>query len=307
MVRDIRRHRVRIDEYRETFRREPWPIIVHTKVPVTFSSAFASRNLAGYPISTAVSSPHWIDHEAGVDPRDLQLVHFQLAGETVYTQNDRSVVLRPGDASVYNFLSPSRTENQGSDVLILGVPSHRLGVPVNQLRDLSGIALERDRALVQVLTPFARQLSRSLDSIDDAVGKHLVLGIIDMVSAALVETARETETNSGDALLSSVLDYIDRHLHRPGLTVTEIAAAHFVSPRKLHVAFEAHETTVAAWIRSRRLENCRRDLADSAFAELKIADVAARWGYTDAALFSRQFAHRFGVPPRAYRAGRGAA
>lgn len=301
MVLDIPRHFVRFDEYREALSHEPWPITVRSHVPVTFTSAFASRIVSGYPISTAVSSPHAIEHGSGTDPRDLHLVHFQLSGETAFTQHDRTAVLRPGDVSVYNFGSPSLTENQGTDVLVIGVPARGLGIPPNRLHELSGIALMRNRPLVQVLHPFARQLTGSLDSVDDAVGSRVVLGIIQLLSAALVETSRHTDAGSGDTLLTSILEYIDANLHRPSLTVTEVAAAHFVSPRKLHSLFEAHETTAAAWIRSRRLENCKRDLADSAFAELKIAEIAARWGFIDAALFSRQFSHRFGSSPRAFR------
>lgn len=308
MVRDISRHVARFDGYREEFRNEPWPISVRSKNAVTFSSAFAARNLGEYGIATAVSSAHTMEVDGtGSDTRDLHMVHVQLAGETVFTQHDHTAVLRPGDVSVYNFGSPSVTENRGTDVLTFAVPAHNLGIPPDRLHELSGIALERERPLIQVLLPFARQLTGSLNTIDDAVGNRVVLGMIDLLSAALVETSRATETATGETLLTSILEYIDSHLHRPGLTVTEIAAAHFVSPRKLHVLFEAHETTAAAWIRSRRLENCKRDLGDSALAGLKISDVAARWGYTDAALFSRQFTHRFGVTPRAYRAGGAAA
>ncbi|WP_426625611.1 helix-turn-helix domain-containing protein [Leifsonia sp. McL0607] len=304
MTRGIPRHHARFDEYRESFSHEPWPISVRSKVPVTFASAFASRLLAGYPICTAVSSPHSIEHESGTDPRDLQMVHIQLAGETVITQHDRSTVLRPGDVSVYNFGSPFLTENQGTEVLIIGVPAQNFGIPASRLHGLSGIALERDRPLVQILHPFARQLTRSLNSVDDAVGNRVVLGMIGVLSAALVETTCETDAGPRDTRLASILQYIESNLHRPGLTVTEIAAANFVSPRTLHALFETHETTAAAWIRSRRLENCKRDLTDSAFAELTIAEIAARWGLRDAALFSRQFAHRFGITPRAYRSGR---
>ncbi len=308
-MRDIPRHHTRFAGYREEFSKEPWPITVRTKNAVTFASAFASRNLGGYGIATAVSSPHSIETDGtGTDTRGsrgLHMVHVQLAGETVFTQHDHTTVLRPGDVSVYNFGSPCLTENLGNEALTFLAPAQELGLPATRLDELSGIALDRDRPIVQLVHPFARQLTGNLNRIDDAVGSRVVRGMIDLISAALAETNSETITgsDSGDTLLMSILEYVDSNLHRPDLTITEIAAAHFVSPRKLHTLFEAHETTAAAWIRSRRLENCKRDLADSAFAELGIAEIAARWGYTDAALFSRQFAHRFGASPRAYRSG----
>jgi AraC-like DNA-binding protein len=307
---DIPRHHTRFDGYREQFSREPWPITVRTASPVTFASAFASRNLGGYGIATAVCSAHSLETSgsgtATGDGRGLQMVHIQLAGETRFSQHDHTAVLRPGDVSVYNFDSPCLTENLGTEALTFLAPAQELGLPSSTLEDLSGVALDRGRPIVQLVQPFARQLVGSLNSIDEAVGSRVVRGMIDLVSAALAETTTETSAgpDSSDGLLTSILEYIDSHLHRPGLTVTEVAAKHFVSPRKLHSLFETHETTAAAWIRTRRLENCRRDLADSALADLKIAEIAARWGYTDAARFSRQFAHHFGATPRAFRSGR---
>ena len=59
--------------------------------------------------------------------------------------------------------------------------------------------------------------------------------------------------------------------------------------------------TVAGWIRSRRLERCRRDLADPSLAARPVAAIAARWGFSSAADFSRAFRTAHGVPPAEYR------
>jgi AraC-like DNA-binding protein len=71
--------------------------------------------------------------------------------------------------------------------------------------------------------------------------------------------------------------------------------------RYLHRLFEAQDTTVAAWIRRRRLERCRRDLADPAFRGVPVSAVAARWGLPDPAHFSRLFRRTYGLPPAEYR------
>ncbi|WP_243741203.1 helix-turn-helix domain-containing protein [Streptomyces sp. 8K308] len=59
-----------------------------------------------------------------------------------------------------------------------------------------------------------------------------------------------------------------------------------------------HGTTLAAWIRHQRLERIRHDLADPTQRALPIHLIAARWGYTDPALFSRA---TYGTTPRDYR------
>ena len=80
-----------------------------------------------------------------------------------------------------------------------------------------------------------------------------------------------------------------------------IAAAHHVSLRSLHQHFHDEGLTVAGWIRQRRLESCRQDLADPALADRPVAAIAARWGFSSAGDFSRVFRAVHGLPPAEYR------
>jgi AraC-like DNA-binding protein len=59
--------------------------------------------------------------------------------------------------------------------------------------------------------------------------------------------------------------------------------------------------TVSGWIRQRRLEGCRRDLLDPTFGDRSVSAIAARWGLTDAAHFSRLSVAAYGLPPAEYR------
>ena len=95
--------------------------------------------------------------------------------------------------------------------------------------------------------------------------------------------------------------FLEERLGDPGLSPGGVAAAHFISVRYLHKLFETEQTTVADWIRSRRLERCRRDLLDPALSTRTVEAIGERWGLTDAAHFSRVFKRRFGVPPAEYR------
>ena len=67
---------------------------------------------------------------------------------------------------------------------------------------------------------------------------------------------------------------------------------------------------MASYIRDLRLARCRRDLADPALRNQPVQAIAARWGFSDKAHFSRVFraAHGVdaaGVPRRATRIRRG--
>jgi AraC-like DNA-binding protein len=71
--------------------------------------------------------------------------------------------------------------------------------------------------------------------------------------------------------------------------------------RYLHKLFESQDETVAARIRRRRLECCKRDLADPALQSTAVSAIAARWGLTDPTQFSRQFRMQYGIAPSDYR------
>ncbi|MFD2353574.1 helix-turn-helix transcriptional regulator [Nonomuraea ferruginea] len=130
---------------------------------------------------------------------------------------------------------------------------------------------------------------------------------MDLVATAVAERVDRLdevpERARQEALTARVHAFIERHLGDPGLDPAAVAAACHVSPRSLHRVFEARDTTVAGWIRHRRLERCRRDLADPALAGVPVSAVAARCGLPDPAHFSRLFKRAYGVPPSRVPAG----
>ena len=103
------------------------------------------------------------------------------------------------------------------------------------------------------------------------------------------------------ALLTRIQAFIQQRLGDPELSPGVIAAAHHISLRYLHKLFQEQGTTVAGWIRQRRLEACRRDLADPALASRPVAAIAARWGYPNASHFGQVFRTAHGMPPQEYR------
>ena len=95
--------------------------------------------------------------------------------------------------------------------------------------------------------------------------------------------------------------FIQHRLGDPGLTPAAIAEAHHISVRYLYQVFDTHQMTVAAWIRHCRLERCHRDLANPRLCSRSIRAVAARWGFSNPAHFSRAFRAAYGMSPRDHR------
>ena len=73
-----------------------------------------------------------------------------------------------------------------------------------------------------------------------------------------------TRLRSRAEILLNIKSYIEANLGNPDLAPEEIARASFISTRYLHKLFESEGMSVCQWIRSARLDRCRRDLVDPA-------------------------------------------
>jgi transcriptional regulator GlxA family with amidase domain len=72
-----------------------------------------------------------------------------------------------------------------------------------------------------------------------------------------------------------------------------------LSLRQLHRIFAGGGVTIERWIWQQRLERCRQDLL--AQPKLPVSQIAFRWGFSDAAHFSRAFRGQFGTTPTLFR------
>jgi AraC-like DNA-binding protein len=98
---------------------------------------------------------------------------------------------------------------------------------------------------------------------------------------------------------SEIRRYIRTHLQDPGLSPASIAQAYAMSVRALHALFEDADASVAGLVRSERLARCLEDLQRPNTGS--VTDIAFRWGFCDAAHFSRVFKRAFGTTPSEVR------
>ena len=104
---------------------------------------------------------------------------------------------------------------------------------------------------------------------------------------------------------AEIARYVRTHLQDPQLGPASIARAYAMSVRTLHALFEDVDASVAGLVRRERLARCLEDLQQPNGGS--VTEIAFRWGFCDAAHFSRVFKREFGAtpvrdPPR--RAGR---
>src|SRR5262249_40974898 len=158
-----------------------------------------------------------------------------------------------------------------------------LPLPRNRLRDLAAVRIPATAGLGELTAQFMLQLARNIDHLSPAEAARLSTAALEVLATRLAHEMDirdwATPESRRHALLPPVQTFIHHHLADASLSPASIAAAHHISLRSLHQLFHDEGLTVADWIRRRRLESCRRDLADPALALRPIAAVAARWGY----------------------------
>ncbi len=95
--------------------------------------------------------------------------------------------------------------------------------------------------------------------------------------------------------------YIMYTLSNAQLDWEAVSSALRLSTRHLHRLFEAIGISVRRWVLTQRLNECARALKDPQLQSVSVAEICYRWGFTDAAHFSRTFKVAYGSGPREYR------
>lgn len=272
-----------------------------------FSGSIRARRVAQFQIAEIVATPHIVTRTAELIARrdsDFYKVSLMLAGTSLLVQDGREAVLMPGDLALYDTRTPySLLCDSDIRMLVLMFPQRRTGIPTTSLSHMTAVRVSTRSGIGSVVAPYLAELGNQLDLVDGLVGAQLADAAVDLLSAMYsVELGFDREASDPHrVLLSQIYSFIRTNLSAPNLDPAAIASAHYISTRHLHNLFQSQGHTVAEWIRTQRLERCRRDLLNPLHAATPVSAVAARWGLVDAAHFSRIFKAAYGLSPSEFR------
>ncbi|MFL4901780.1 helix-turn-helix domain-containing protein [Streptomyces sp. MMS24-I2-30] len=226
------------------------------------------------------------------------------SGPHVIEQNRNRAALRPGELLLFESSRPFDAYADGGNILIL-FPRALLPLPTRHINQLICRALPGDQGIGRLLTNFLTHLAEDSTSYTPRDAARLSTVALDLATATLahfLDREGDIPTDSRQRVLyARITSFIERHLGDTALTACEIAAAHHISVRSLHRLFHQHGVTLRSWIRGQRLERCRRDLADPLKRHVPIGAIAARWGFSHHADFTRAFRALHGIAPSTYR------
>jgi AraC family transcriptional regulator, positive regulator of tynA and feaB len=279
----------------------------HFPKRVPFHGSIERRVLGGWAFtrfaSTPVSFAKFPIVSGQADDKGCIFI-TQLEGMRRYCQSGSIALLTPGDTTLIDAGRPWRSDCGGTCArLYLRMPCWfvqdrlRIGsLPV--LPKVQG-----KHGLGATLFRLAISMYQEAESMSVEEGIFAIEAYLDILRGCVFRPESASTRLDRCAQLRPRVEYfIETHLSEPSLSPALVAAVAGISVRHLHRIFAAQGCTVTEWIRERRLERCRTDLADPRLRERNITDIAFFWGFSDSAHFSHRFRQEFGVSPREFRA-----
>lgn len=210
------------------------------------------------------------------------------------------LVLSEGEFVVLDNIRAQETVVRSGDAIVLVMPAACAAAHFATLRQSS---LTVFSAVTGMTAGIVAHVFRGLGEASDAgrgiVGSRVAQQVAGLIALSCADQLADSIDN--DCLLTRAQAFIEEHLSDPELTQTTIAQAVSASTRTLHRSFSGAGLSLGAWVRARRLEQCRADLENPALGHVTVSAVGSRWGIPDAAHFSRLFKLAYGLSPRQHR------
>ena len=155
--------------------------------------------------------------------------------------------------------------------------------------------------LAQTMEASAQALATFLPAEWAAIEQSLSGLLLTLLCRPDAHGAEPGNTASRAALVHRICQTIEGRLDESDLSPARVAQLEGISERYLQNLIEDTGASFTHYVRELRLLRARRDLAEPALARQAVSEIAYRYGFKDAAYFSRAFSERFGTSPRAFR------
>ena len=187
-------------------------------------------------------------------------------------------------------------------MLYIRIPQKLLYPRLLKLQIMQSGMLRSKAAANRVFVGLLRSIVEYLEDLSDEDIRPIEVAISEFAVSGLAESAATSCFDiAGASNFRRISQAIELRLGDGDLTLRCIADQQGVSTRYIQKLFQQAGISFSHYLRHRRLEHCHSDLASPAHRHLSISEICFRWGFNDAAHFSRSFGAEYGMTPRAYR------
>ncbi|POF86412.1 helix-turn-helix domain-containing protein [Pseudomonas putida] len=248
---------------------------------------------------TTLSSPlhHWVRSEQHLrsDPAEDIWLGFTLDGHGEIEQHTRKASLSAGSLFLYDATQPFRFSLGGTENHLIRIPRPLLAQRLPRVGDFTALVLDETRPGVIPLRQMIGQAASSVALLqDEGISRRYSNTIIDLLVLSLELQDLKTTHQELD-LYGRIMNYIQRHLTEPELSIETIAVAHHVSTRTVTRAFARHQNSPVAEIWKERLNASRAAIECGQVRS--VSQAALEFGFSDFSHFSHAFRKAFGVAP----------
>jgi AraC family transcriptional regulator, positive regulator of tynA and feaB len=238
---------------------------------------------------------------------DYYYAVFQVAGQSVMTQNDEAVQLAVGDIALLDAARPAACFAGDSQWLRLQLPRQSFLSHLG-CEPQGGLHARGETPAAHLLFDLVRNADKGDGSASFPADSYMQLAVYDLLGALFAPPDPLAVSRHADRLFARIRDVIKDGFADPDFGPREVAAETGISLRYLQKLFTARGSTCSEFIYSLRLDHAARLLHRRASlgTSQPLSEVAYACGFRDYTHFARRFRHRFGYSPggRAQASGR---
>jgi AraC-like DNA-binding protein len=298
----------------EALRTAVWDAVVHVEIDHhveagRIAAAGLIRQVGDLTVFSAESTALTIRRTAVLAREDVEpclILGLQRFGTSMIIQDERQSELSRGDMNLVDTTRPSTSINAtGAHQHYFRIPRADLALPDRVISGVTAVRLGPDNPVAGLTLAYLERLARNSTAISAIPGS----AVVDRPSIELIRALITTQVGADtlarapleESLALRIMEYARAHLGDCDLSGPRIAWAHGISSRHMYAVLARSGIQLGEWIRMRRLEQCRRELALPTERTGTVAAIGRRWGFADATNFGRAFRQAYGMSPRDWR------
>jgi len=282
-------------------------VAISDRTPSKFNGGVVRRAIDDIMLVDCMAAPFRGRRDASrigtsgpIESEDVLGFQFVHKGFEVVREGGRELTLTPGQIAIWDGATPTEIEIvKPFHKRTLLFPRKRLLSVCPRLGELRSLPSLDSSGSARLLVRYMNALAIESQHLTESAAVAAANVALELLRAAVEPELPTGRTAERAAVRAEIRLYVRAHLQDPDLGPTSIARAFALSVRALHALFEDGDESVALMVRNARLRRCLEDLQMPNGGS--VTDIAFRWGFNDAAHFSRIFKRKFGVSPSEVR------